>query len=280
MLISAPSEEKRMHMETDEDENQSSGELLIVDLRTQTSKSIRDDVDGVSISADLKTMILLRRDGDEGRLFAYPAGFGSKDLDDGDDDDIDDESAFEDGHFLGEVELDDRMNIFIDPRVEQKQMFQEIVRCTMLYHYKEIGDHFWKCYNTYCEKMLPRVKTREDFADAVQEFLANALRCSHAYIQMPGEMESERGFLAADLKWREDVSGYEITKIYRGSTAAYLGPLTVLGVQLEEGSIITAVNFRGLSPTNFSIAYALRGCADREVTLTVLTIEKENLNER
>jgi tricorn protease len=172
-----------------------------------------------------------------------------------------------------------RLKVLIEPEAEWKQMLHEAWRLQR--------DHFWRAdmskidWKAVLERYAPlvdRVNCRSEFSDLVLE-MQGELGTSHAYDVGGDYRESPHypvGFLGADLTWDNDAGGYRIDCFLRGDPwlLSEACPLRAPGVQLEAGSVITAVNGQRLS-ARMPPHQALMHQAGAEVYLSVKTDESE-----
>ena len=172
-----------------------------------------------------------------------------------------------------------RLKVLIEPEAEWKQMLHEAWRLQR--------DHFWRAdmskvdWKAVLQRYAPlvdRVNCRSEFADLVWE-MQGELGTSHAYDYGGDYREAPHypvGFLGADFTWDDAAQGYRIDRFLRGDPWARneACPLRAPGVQLEAGSVITAVNGQRLSATT-TPHQALMHQAGAEVHLSVKTEDGE-----
>ncbi len=164
------------------------------------------------------------------------------------------------------------MKTLIDRKAEWKQIFNE--------SWEQMRDFFWdptmgsvdwvgmkKKY----EVLLPYVNSRYDLTYIIGEMIGE-LSTGHSYTGGGDVIKPERismGLLGAQLQ--RDASGYyQITKILKGENwdNSDKSPLTVIGVNANEGDFITAVN--GVSTKDMNDVYeSLVNTAGRPVELTL-----------
>jgi len=165
----------------------------------------------------------------------------------------------------------DKLDLYVDPRAEWRQMFHEIRRVQRDFFY-DAGMHGadWDAVCAKYEPWLAHVGHRQDlnflFAEMIGELVVG-----HAYVG-GGDMDRIDnplvGLLGADYRL---VDGYyQIARIYRGENwrPELRSPLTEPGVNIKEGDFILAVNGWPLqAPTNIYQHFELT--ADRVTMLTV-----------
>ena len=148
----------------------------------------------------------------------------------------------------------DKLEVYVDPRAEWEQMFNEVCRIQRDFFY-DAGMHGLD-WSAICAKYRPFVQHighRSELNTLIAELISE-LVVGHAYVY-GGDMELveplEIGLLGADYRV---VDGYyQIERIYRGQNwhPELRSPLTEPGVNIAEGDYILAVNGRPLrAPTN------------------------------
>ena len=165
----------------------------------------------------------------------------------------------------------DKLDIYVDPRAEWRQMFNEVRRIQRDFFY-DAGMHGadWEAVCAKYEPWLAHVGHRHDlnllFAEMIGELVVG-----HAYVG-GGDMERIDnplvGLLGADYRLVDGC--YQIARIYRGENwrPELRSPLTEPGVNVNEGDFILAVNGWPLrAPTNIFQHFELT--ADRVTVLTV-----------
>lgn len=165
-----------------------------------------------------------------------------------------------------------QMKIWVNPRLEWKQIFDETWR-QMKYFFYDPGMHGvdWnKMYEKY-KVLLPHVNSRYDLTYIIGEMIGE-LNAGHAYINDGDRILPERiplGLLGAELS--RDKSGYyRIDRILRGRnwTREVRSPLTEPGMDIREGEFIIAINGQSTREMN-DIYAALVGKADQPVEITI-----------
>jgi tricorn protease len=167
----------------------------------------------------------------------------------------------------------DKMDLYVDPRAEWRQMFNEVRRIERDFFYDPaMHGADWDAICAQYEPWLAHVGHRHDLNFLFAEMLGE-LVVGHAYVG-GGDMERIDnplvGLLGADYRL---VDGYyQIARIYRGENwrPELRSPLTEPGVNVNEGDFILAVNGWPLrAPTNIFQHFEMT--ADRVTTLTVNT---------
>ncbi len=165
----------------------------------------------------------------------------------------------------------DKLDLYVDPRAEWRQMFNEVRRIQRDFFY-DAGMHSadWDAVCAKYEPWLAHVGHRHDlnflFAEMIGELVVG-----HAYVG-GGDMERIDnpmvGLLGADYRLVDGF--YQIERIYRGENwrPELRSPLTEPGVNVNEGDFILAVNGWPLqAPTNIFQHFEMT--ADRVTVLTV-----------
>jgi tricorn protease len=165
----------------------------------------------------------------------------------------------------------DKMEVYVDPRLEWAQMYDEVGRIQRDYFY-DAGMHGadWPAVCAQYRPFLAHVGHREDlnylFAEMIGELVVG-----HAYVG-GGDMDKPEprsvGLLGADYRV---VDGYyQFARIYRGENwrPELRAPLTEPGVNVAEGDYLLAVNGRPLRPPA-NLYQWFEMTADRVTTLTV-----------
>ncbi|MBN1876978.1 MAG: PD40 domain-containing protein [Anaerolineae bacterium] len=167
----------------------------------------------------------------------------------------------------------DTLEIYVDPRAEWQQMFNEVYRIERDYFYDGAmhGVDWDAVYERY-HPFLAHVGHRSDLNYLFAEMMGE-LRAGHAYVgggDVPGPQPVKCGLLGADY---EIVDGYyRIRRVYEGQNwhPELRAPLTEPGVNVSAGEYILAVNGRPLhAPTN--LYQLFEQTADRLVELKVGT---------
>ena len=172
----------------------------------------------------------------------------------------------------GKLDLSE-MRMKIDPQVEWKQLYADAWRIFRDWFY-DPGMHGmdWEKIRARYEPMVEHVVYRADL-DYILGELGGELNAGHVYINgSPGSQRVKRvdgGLLGAEID--DHPSGYfQIRKIFRGENwhEEFRSPLTEVGVDVNEGDFLLAVN--GRSTRNVRNFYELlEDSAGDVVTLSV-----------
>ncbi len=201
------------------------------------------------------TTLLYRADDD--RLRVVKAGESPPD---------DDETDRNDGW----IDLD-RVKVSVAPEAEWRQMFREAWRLQRENFWDEdmAGIDWDGVYARYLP-LVDRVGTRGEFSDLLWELLGE-LGTSHAF-ESGGEYRDRphywQGKLGVD--WLHEDGRYIIGRIVTGDPwdPAATSPLNRLGVDVQPGDVVTAVNGIPVGP-DASPGRLLVNLADEEVELTI-----------
>jgi tricorn protease len=137
------------------------------------------------------------------------------------------------------------LKVWVDPRQEWAQMFDEDWRLQRDYFYVEnLHGANWPAIRKRFEQFLPHVAHREDLSYLINQMNAE-LVIGHNYVRQgdyPEAIQVNVGMLGADYELAN--SGVRIKKIYRGMDwmPGVKPPLTQPGVEVKEGDYIIAVN--------------------------------------
>jgi tricorn protease len=206
--------------------------LNVFDLKERKSEVFRKDVRAFWISADGKKLLY---QGQEDDAFAV-IGTDKKPENGGD-----------------KVELE-KMEVYVDPRAEWAQMYDEAGRIQRDFFYDaHMHGADWEAMREKYRPFLAHVGHRHDLNFVLAE-LFGELVVGHAYVgagDIPEPEPVTGGLLGADY---EVVDGYyRIRRIYRGLNwhPELRAPLSEPGVNVAEGEYVLAVNGRTLrAPTN------------------------------
>ncbi|HMN30013.1 MAG TPA: PDZ domain-containing protein, partial [Caldilineaceae bacterium] len=165
----------------------------------------------------------------------------------------------------------DSLEVYVEPRTEWAQMFDEVGRIQRDYFYDAAMHGVdWPAICAKYRPFLAHVGHRDDLNYLFAEMMGE-LVVGHAYVG-GGDMEkiedAKVGLLGADYALVDGF--YQITRIYRGQNwrPELRAPLTEPGVNVAEGDYLLAVNGRPLrAPTNLYQLFEMT--ADRVTTLTV-----------
>lgn len=175
------------------------------------------------------------------------------------------------------IKIDDyidvsNMKIWVDPKVEWQQIFDESWRQMRDFFYDRgmHGLNWDQVYQKY-NPLVSYVNNRYDLNYVIGEMIGE-LNVGHAYVNGGDRIEAKRiktGLLGAELS--RDKSGYyRIDKILPGENwnKSVRSPLTEIGVNISEGDYIIAVNGKNTSQMT-DIYKALVGTAGQIVELTI-----------
>jgi hypothetical protein len=164
------------------------------------------------------------------------------------------------------------LRVFIDPKAEFKQIFDEAWRNQRDYLYvtNEHGSD-WPKMKTMYGALLPSVNHRADLNYLI-DMMGSEISIGHSYVR-GGDMPDvpaavPGGLLGADFEI--DQGRYKITKIYDDESwnPDLRAPLAAPGVDVRVGDYIIAINGQDLkAPDN--IYRLLDGTANKQVSLTV-----------
>ncbi|MHB8842834.1 MAG: PDZ domain-containing protein, partial [Candidatus Aquicultor sp.] len=175
------------------------------------------------------------------------------------------------------------MSVLIDNKAEWKQIYDEAWRQMRDFFYdpKMHGVDWKKKHDKYAV-MLPNVSNRNDLNYLIGELIGE-LSIGHAYTGGGDKPVTEKiytGLLGANLI--KDASGYfKINKILKGQNwdKALRSPLAEVGLNINEGNFITAVN--GKSTKNVVDIYTLLfNTADKETELSISTTASETASRK
>ena len=222
------------------------GELFRYSFEDRAEKSVKSHLVDVSASADRKKLLLTLA---EGKLEVADANekMESKPVD-----------------LSG-------LRMWIDPRQEWHQIFDEAWRMEQQYFYDpNMHGLDWKAVRARYEPLLPYVQRREDLNELLVEMIGE-LQVGHNRIS-GGDIDNERpeavGLLGADFKIENNQ--YRIARIYRGDrwNPFLVGPLAAAGVDAAEGDAIVAVNGHAVDGS-INLFSLLAGTVDKQVSVTL-----------
>jgi tricorn protease len=222
------------------------GELFRYSFEDRAEKSLKAHLLDVSASSDGKKLLL---SSGEGKLEVADA----------------DEKIKAKAVDLGGLRM------YVDPRQEWHQIFEEAWRMEQQYFYDpNMHGLDWKAVRARYEPLLEYVQRREDLNELLVEMIGE-LQVGHNRIS-GGDVDHERptgvGLLGADFKIENNQ--YRIARIYRGDrwNPFLVGPLAAAGVDAAEGDAILAVNGRALDGS-VNLFALLAGTVDKQVSLTL-----------
>ncbi len=176
------------------------------------------------------------------------------------------------------IDLTD-MKVWVDLRSEWNQIYEEAWRQMRDFFYApNMHGNDWKAVYDKYSVLLPYVNNRNDLNYIIGEMIGE-INIGHAYISggdKPSPDRIKTGLLGAKLS--RDKSGYyRIDKILEGENWVdkSRSPLTEVGVDVNEGDFIIAVN--GVSTSEMNDIYAsLLDKGGKQVELTVNDSPKAN----
>lgn len=164
------------------------------------------------------------------------------------------------------------MKVMVTRDEEWAQIFNESWRQMRDFFYApNMHGLDWAAINKKYAVLLPYVKNRNDLNYVIGEMIGE-LSVGHAYVSGGDKPKPERvktGLLGAKLS-RDDSGYYRIDKILEGEnwTKGTRSPLQEIGVNVNEGDFIIAVNDKSVKEVN-DIYSLLVGTAGSQVQLTV-----------
>ncbi len=138
------------------------------------------------------------------------------------------------------------------PKQEWEQIFWEVWRRYRDFFYVEnMHGYDWEAIGKQYSQLLDHVAHRSDLNYVISEMIAE-LNVGHAYIQGGDYEIPDRPRVAlpgARIELDETVQKYRIDNIYEGSNEEdkYRSPLTAVGVNVNEGDYILAIDGRELN---------------------------------
>ncbi len=209
-------------------------ELKMFKLDDEEEKAVLAGVQGYALSGNGKKL-LVRSNGDFAIIDAKP------------DQKMDDKLNL------------DRMMVRIDPLQEWRQMYTDGWRILRDWFY-DPGMHGqdWRAIHDRYLPLVEHVRHRQDL-DYIFSEIAGEMNAGHIYVQSGDEISVDRidgGLLGAELE-KHDSGYYRISKILDGENwhQQTISPLTVAGLDIDEGDFIIAVN--GRATTEVSNFYEL-----------------------
>ena len=243
--------------QTDEDlqdhEDEPTQTLFRFDLKKRENKALASDVkaDSVSVSAD-GTHMLLERKKD---WIVAPADAPLK------------PEAKDAQHTL---KLD-QVSVWVDPRAEWRQMFDETWRIERDFFYDPHlhGLDEQAAIRTYAP-FLAGLGARQDLNVLFAEMTGH-IAVGHTFIRggdLPAQPKAAVGLLGADYAVSD--GHWRITRILRGENwnPKLVAPLSQPGIQVKEGEFLLAVNGRPVS-VDRELYAAFDGLASKRTVLTV-----------
>jgi tricorn protease len=177
----------------------------------------------------------------------------------------------------------------VNLREEWKELVTDAWRRQRDFFYvKNMHGVDWDAVLAHYLPMVDHAVSREDVAYIIGELIGE-LNVGHSY-SFGGDFDRQPnesvGMLGAEyaVAVAGEVSGFKITKIYRGAPwdTDAIGPLSQYGLDVSVGEIITAVNGHAVDTTIDPWA-AFLGLANTPTTLTIVSAlegDEETINER
>lgn len=216
------------------------------DLKERKEETIIENADLFMVSSDHQKL-LIRQNGKYGII------------------DVKSGQKLEDSIRTGEMEMS------IDPKLEWKQIFDEVYRTFRDFFYDpKMHQIDWKRLHDQYSKILPDIITREDLNFLIWEIMSE-IASGHTYVS-GGDIERPKfvgvGMLGID--WELDGSNYKIKRIVKGAPWDHeiRSPLEETKSKVKEGDFILAVNGMEINIQNGPYA-PFTGLGGKTVQLTV-----------
>jgi len=165
----------------------------------------------------------------------------------------------------------DKLEVFVDPRAEWRQMYREVWRIERDYFYDPgyNGLDIAAAERLYAP-YLPGIASRGDLTVLFRE-MTGWLVAGHVYVYGGAQPRSDTvkvGLLGAD--YAIENGHYRITRVYRGENwnPKLQAPLTQPGVRVEAGDYVFAVNGRAVGTAD-EIYRAFQETAGRQTVVRV-----------
>lgn len=171
------------------------------------------------------------------------------------------------------------MKVSLDRQAEWKQIFHECWRQMRDFFYDpNLHGVDWEAARKKYEPLVEHVAHRADLTYIIGEMISE-LNAGHAYIgggEVPSVPRVKQGLLGAHFKRIPD-KGFELTKILRGENwnPSRRSPLTEVGIDINVGDVIVAVNGMPASEVN-NLNELLIDTAGRKVILRVTDANGDN----
>ncbi|MEB2777199.1 PDZ domain-containing protein [Algoriphagus sp. D3-2-R+10] len=224
----------------------SKSSLQLYDLEDKESKTVIDGVNGFSLSADRKKVMVFSM----GKLAVIDPAPDQK---------------IEETVPLGDMQMT------VVPAEEWKQIFNDVWRFERDYFYDpNMHGVDWELMRKRYGDLVAQAGSRRDVNIIIGDLIAE-LNASHTY-NGGGDLESgptlSVGYLGANFELEN--GAYKIEKIIQGAPwdVEVRSPLLKSGVEVKEGDYILAINGQAID-TNKSIYAALQGLAGKTIQLTV-----------
>ena len=234
--------DKLLFVEYDKDFNAS---LCSFDFEGRKKETLREGVDGFTVSADGKSLLVSAGGGFE------ITGLSGKD---------------------GDRIATGNVKLFVDPNEEWPEILREAWRIERDYFYDPAmhgvdWDAMWERWSAF----LPHVRHRSELNLLIGELIGE-LSCGHEYVsggEFPDAPEGTSGGLLG-ANWAVDGGRYRIAEIFAGQNwnPRQRAPLTAPGVDAHVGDYLMAVNGRDVTG-DMNLNRAFEGTAGEEVELTL-----------
>lgn len=225
---------------------QAGAELIRFDIEERGAKTIARGIVALSLSADGEQALVLKSDG-----------------------------SIATGALGGEFEpkpLNTRdMQLWIDPRKEWRQIFDDVWRMESEFFYDpNMHGLDWQAVYDQYVPLLDHVGRREDLNRVLAEMIAE-MQAGHNRVGGGDVVRTDGpqiGLLGADFV--RNNGRHQIARIYTGENwNPYLqGPLAVPGIGVSEGDYVIAINGRDLGERD-NIFEHLAGTTGKQITLTI-----------
>ena len=163
------------------------------------------------------------------------------------------------------------LKVFIDPRKEWRQMFDEAWLMEKEWFYDpNLHGLDWQAIHDRYSPLVTHLGRREDLNTLLREMLGET-QVGHQFVyggDSPKEPSANVGLLGADLALENGHT--RIKRIYTGENwnPHFQAPLAAVGLNIREGDYILAVNGRALSPDDNIWEY-LQGAATKQTALRI-----------
>lgn len=146
----------------------------------------------------------------------------------------------------GKLDLSE-MTVYVDPRAEWKQIFDESWRQMRDFFYDpNMHGVDWKAMKQRYEELLPYCRHRFDLTYIIGEMIGE-LNAGHAYVgggDMPKVEPTPVGLLGAEFQFDPQSGFYKIKKIFKGRNweEKTRSPFTEPGVDVKEGDYLIEID--------------------------------------
>jgi tricorn protease len=232
------------------------------EFETRKTVKLLEGLGGVRLSADGKKMLYVLGTPRRGRWFIAPTppptAPGAPD-------------SPEPPKIQGQPLNTDNLMVYIDPRQEWRQMYDEAWRIQRDFFY-DPGYHGLNLPQAekHYSRFVDGLSSRDDLDYLFSDMLGE-LTVGHMYITAPEEPETSQpatGLLGAD--YRVENGRYRFAHVFEGENwnPELRAPLTEPGVNVREGDYLLEVNGRELKGTD-NVYELFQGTAGRRVTIKV-----------